>query len=226
MDDVTFDVPDDAPPDMAAIALLGQGMQALAAAVEELQGQQKVLEKQLAARQAAAKRKAPQSIPWPLRWNDLDNPAASAAWVWLIGWVDWLVTRYQLVEELPACWAQHPAIVEELTALAAGWHTAYDEAAVGDAPLVWHERFARSRTRLREWDDYTRCRNGTHTERRLDLNWPADWRLAAFDTAEADVTTRPRPAPDQADTGQADTDQPETEQAAAPAAQTDRGESP
>jgi hypothetical protein len=205
MDDFTFNLPDDAPPDMIAIALLGDGMRGLAAAIEELQGQQKVLEEQLNARQAAAKRKAPQSIPWPLRWNDLDYPAASATWVWLIGWVDWLVTRYQLVEELPACWAQHPAIVEELTALAAGWHTAYDEAAVGDAPLVWHERFARSRARLREWDDYTRCRNGTHIERRLDLDWPADWRLTAFDAAEADVATRRRPAPDPAETGQADT---------------------
>ena len=198
MDDFAFQLPDNAAPEMAAITALGQGLHGLLESMAELHSQHGALGEQVTAlgRQVdeqsgkATKRKAPASIPWPLRWAELDHTAGSQAWVWLIDWVAWLVGRYQLVGELPHCWPQHPALVEELTALAAGWYAAYDEYADAAAPLVWHERFARSRSRLREWDDYTRCRNGTHTTRRLDLDWPRTWRSAAYDVAEADVAGR------------------------------------
>ncbi|GGQ83826.1 hypothetical protein [Couchioplanes azureus] len=202
MDDFTYQLPDEAPPEMAAIATLGQGLHGLLASMTELHTQLAALREQHEAlhkrvdEQAgtgARKRRAPPGIPWPLRWAELDHTGASQAWVWLIGWVAWLVERYQLVEELPSCWPQHPALVEELTALAAGWYAAYDETADAAAPLAWHERFTRARMRLREWDDYTRCRNGTHTTRQLDLDWPDTWRAGAYDIAEADVAHRPPP---------------------------------
>lgn len=199
MDDFTFRVPDDAPPDVAAVAELGAGLHQLAVAVTDLHGQHLELRDTVTARlSAGGARKAPASIPWPLRWRELDRDAAAEAWGWLIDWVGWLVAHYQLAEEVPRCWYRHPPLIEELTALAAGWHTAYDDAARGDEPLIWHERFARARARLRDWDDYTRCRNGTHTDRRLDLNWPDDWDTDARQYADADVDTRrPTPTPAQ-----------------------------
>jgi hypothetical protein len=202
MDDVTFELPDDAPPDMAAIAELGAGLRQLAEGVDDLHGQHLELRDIVAQRlTAAGPRKAPDSLPWPLRWAELDRDAAAQAWAWLIDWVGWLVSRYQLAEELPACWHQHPPLIEELTALAAAWHTAYDDAARGDEPLIWHERLARARGRLHDFDDYTRCRNGTHTDRRLDLNWPDDWHTTAEHAADTDLTGRPQPAAVRASSG-------------------------
>ncbi|MEV0132634.1 hypothetical protein AB0H83_29760 [Dactylosporangium sp. NPDC050688] len=133
--------------------------------------------------------------PADLRWRVLDRPTASKVWIWLIDWVGWCIDRYSLTEEIPACWPVHPPLVEELTALAASWHLAYDPRAASDAPLRWLEALARARPRLREWDDHTRCRNGEHHERRVDLTWPPAWRDQALDTAEHDLSQRTLPAP-------------------------------
>jgi hypothetical protein len=195
MDNNSFVLPDDAPPDLAAVAELGRGLQQLAEAVDELHQQHLDLRDQVTARAGARPRKAPPSVPWPLRWPDLDREQAAQVWAWLIDWTAWMVERYQLAEEIPACWPQHPPLIEELAALAAAWHDAYDESAPADAPLQWHERLARCRIRLRDWDDYTRCRNGTHTLRRLELAWPDTWRTAAEQAAAADLADRPLPDP-------------------------------
>jgi hypothetical protein len=213
MDDYTFVLPDDAPPDLAAVAELGRGLHRLAEAVDELHQQHLDLAQQVAARAAGGRgRKAPASVPWPLRWRHLDRDAAGEVWGWLIDWTGWLVERYQLAEEIPVCWPLHAPLIEELTALAAAWHDAYDESAPADAPLVWHERLARARARLRDWDDYTRCRNGVHTARRIDLAWPDDWRTTAEQTATADLAGRPTPDPGPAR-------QPQTTGGAEPAAE-------
>jgi hypothetical protein len=195
MDDFAFELPDDAPPDLAAVAELGRGLCRLTEAVDELHRQHHDLQERVTAqpKAGARTRKAPASVPWPLRWRDLDRQAADEAWVWLIDWTGWLVDRYQLAEEIPACWPKHPPLIEELTALAAAWHDAYDDAAPADAPLVWHERLARARIRLRDFDDYTRCRTGVHTDRRLDLVWPDQWRAHAEQVAAADLAARPLP---------------------------------
>ncbi|MBG0567530.1 hypothetical protein [Actinoplanes aureus] len=194
---VSFELPDGAPPDMVAIAEIGAGLQQLASAVDALHRQHLDLRDTVAARLTAdpggGPRKAPDGMPWPLRWSDLDRDAAAQVWAWLIDWVGWLVDRYELAEEIPACWYRHGPLIEELTALAAGWHTAYDDAARGDEPLIWHERLARARVRLRDWDDYTRCRNGEHTDHNLDLRWPADWVETATEAAYADLASRPQP---------------------------------
>jgi hypothetical protein len=194
-----FELPDDVAPDVAAVAELGRGLQQLAEAVDELHQQHLDLRDHVAARPGGRPRKAPPSVPWPLRWPELDREQAEQVWAWLTDWTGWMVDRYQLAEEIPACWPLHPPLIEELAALAAAWHDAYDEAAPADAPLLWHERLARCRIRLRDWDDYTRCRNGTHTLRRLDLAWPDTWRTAADQAAAADLADRrlPDPGPDQ-----------------------------
>lgn len=193
MDAADFQLPDDAPADLAAVAELAAALARLTAAVDTLHQNHQALADAVA-RQQAGPRKAPANMPWPLRWSELDRDAAAHAWSWLIDWVGWLVDRYQLAEELPACWYQHPALVEELTALAAAWQVAYDDTGSADGPLLWHERLTRARDRLRDWDT-TRCRNGTHTGRHIDLDWPADWRDQAIEAANHDLASRPTAAP-------------------------------
>ncbi|GIH18960.1 hypothetical protein [Rugosimonospora africana] len=192
-DEFAFDLPDDAPPDMRAIAMLGQGLSTLRAAVADLAEQHRQLRDQVAGLGPGGRGGAQDTVPGPLRWADLDRTQASTTWIRLINWVGWLTARYQLAEELPHCWAHHPPLVEELTALATAWHAAYDDGAASDAGLHWLDSLARTRSRIREWDDHTRCRNGTHNERHIDLPWPADWRDQALDVALADVATRPFP---------------------------------
>lgn len=196
-----FDLPPGASPDMVAIAELGASLQQLTDAVDALHQQHLELRDAVTPRATASggPRKAPAGMPWPLRWSDLDRDAAAQVWAWLIDWVGWFVDRYEIAEEIPACWYRHGPLVEELTALAAGWHTAYDDNARGDEPLIWHERLARARDRLREWDDFTRCRNGEHTAHSLDLRWPEGWMDTAAEAANADlVTRRQTPPADQA----------------------------
>jgi hypothetical protein len=197
MSDYDFDLPPDAPADMVAIAELGAGLDRLTSTVDTLHRQHQELRDTVTARTSAngGSRKAPAGMPWPLRWPDLDRDAAAQAWAWLIDWVGWLVDRYEIAEEIPACWYRHGPLIEELTALAAGWHTAYDDNARGDEPLIWHERLARARARLRDWDDFTRCRNGEHTDHNLDLHWPDSWMDTATTAAKADLTGRQQPAP-------------------------------
>ncbi|MEU7906424.1 hypothetical protein [Actinoplanes sp. NPDC049118] len=194
MDAFDFQLPENPPPEMAAVAQLGASLTRLADAVDTFHQQHLALADTVARTQNTATRKAPGSLPWPLRWRELDRDAAAQVWAWLIDWVDWAVTRYQLAEEIPACWYRHPPLIEELTSLAVAWHTVYDDTAAADGPLLWHERFARARARLRDWDDYTRCRNGTHTDRHLDLDWPAGWRDDAIHAANTDLSTRPAAA--------------------------------
>ena len=192
MDTFDFELPDNPPPDMVAAAQLGAAVSQLANAVKSLHQQHQQLRQLVEQTRTAANTAGGERVmPWPLRWRDLHRQAAAETWAWLIDWVGWFVDRYQVAEEIPACWPQHPPLVEELTALAAAWHSCYDDNAHPDGPLLWHERLARSRDRLRGWDDYTRCRNGTHTTRPHDLTWPDSWHDTAIDTANSDLAGRP-----------------------------------
>jgi hypothetical protein len=199
MDTFDFQLPENPPPEMVAIAQLGAAVSQLATALDALHQQHQQL-REIVERSGGTNSAGGQTMPWPLRWRDLDRDTAAHTWAWLIDWIGWFADRYQIAEEIPACWPEHPPLVEELTALAAAWHTCYDDTAHPDGPLLWHERLARARDRLRGWDDYTRCRNGTHTTRPRDLTWPDGWREAAIDTANRDLAARqqsaaPEPAP-------------------------------
>jgi hypothetical protein len=93
----------------------------------------------------------PGSAPWNLAGaSEADRRRLLAE---LGRWVAWLDGRYGLSEQLPDCWARHGAMVEELLALHVTWNDAYRRAdAPATAPLGWHDAFARSRERLREWN--------------------------------------------------------------------------
>ncbi|MCB2177843.1 MAG: hypothetical protein KQH57_18690 [Actinomycetales bacterium] len=78
-------------------------------------------------------------------------------------WVEWLVWRFALDHRtIPECWAQHGAIVEELSALYTAWQDAYTHSAEAEAPLQWMLQFALARQRLRDWIAVTGCRSGEH----------------------------------------------------------------
>ena len=47
--------------------------------------------------------------------------------VQLRAWVAWIRHRYPLAKRVPACWAEHPEVVEELTALWLAWQQAYED---------------------------------------------------------------------------------------------------
>ena len=193
----TADVGAAVPPELQAAAMLSEGLAELVETVGDLAESHFALREQV---QILAEQLRPGPAgpaPADLRWRVLDRPTASQVWIWLIDWVGWFIDRYGLTEEIPACWPIHPPLVEELTAIAGAWHAAYDPRAASDAPLRWLEALARARPRLREWDDHTRCRNGEHHERRVDMTWPATWRDQALDAAEHDLTGRATPtAPD------------------------------
>jgi hypothetical protein len=79
----------------------------------------------------------------------------------LVSWVRWLVTRYEL-DNIPDCWTQHGALVEELDALRIGWHSTIARGQTGLAPMQWHDYLGRTLERLdRRWR--TRCDDGHRT---------------------------------------------------------------
>lgn len=75
-------------------------------------------------------------------WRELGPQGAQALWRELTGWVRWIRSRYPLARRIPSCWADHPEVVEELTALWLAWQAAYTEP---DASLTaaadWHDRW-------------------------------------------------------------------------------------
>lgn len=84
-----------------------------------------------------------------VNWRELDDNQARAEWVALRSWVEWMTVRYNIpVSMVPACWWQHPALVEELSALHSAHEAAFDERDTGFGPVNWHERFATAQTRL------------------------------------------------------------------------------
>lgn len=196
-----FDVPDDAPRDMQAISVLAATVGALSTATDrlvhdhvDLRADHGKLAKAHAAlhQQVTKTARTRSDAPLSVRWDRLDRPTASTVWAWLINRVQWLVERYSLQEDLGPCWPQHPALVEELTALCLSWHNAYD-GVNRDAPLRWHEALDRARRRWRDWDRQTKCRLGRHTDTPVAAAWPSTWRDDALQIAQDDGAGRPVP---------------------------------
>ncbi|MGH8794409.1 MAG: hypothetical protein ACRDXX_17385 [Stackebrandtia sp.] len=83
-------------------------------------------------------------------WHAMTPADRKNAWRDLVDWVAWLHDRYELskAEQLPACWPQHPGLVEELQALKIWRDEIYtrdpDESAAssgqgaGQAARYWH----------------------------------------------------------------------------------------
>ncbi len=68
---------------------------------------------------------------------------------------------------VPPCWRQHQELVEELSALHLAWEGSFGLTAAHDAPLLWHERFAKARARIGDGVARTGCRPGGHRGGRL-----------------------------------------------------------
>ncbi|MEV1008366.1 hypothetical protein [Streptomyces sp. NPDC049881] len=111
----------------------------------------------------------------PVNWATLPPGGRLACWAEFVAWVAWLADRYELTtDQLPrACWWQHGAVVEELTALWTSHHSAYGgEEDVGAAPYLWQDALCRAIERIgRHW--LGPCRNGQHRDRHRTA-WSGD----------------------------------------------------
>jgi hypothetical protein len=68
----------------------------------------------------------PSSRPNPSAGRALEDDEQATRLEELDDWTQWLVNRYALDHRVvPACWAQHGALLEELSALHTAWQTAY-----------------------------------------------------------------------------------------------------
>ena len=76
-----------------------------------------------------------------LEWHAMSEPDYTLAWEQLRDWTVWLIGRYRLVLEdrLPACWPQHPELIEELWALRAWRIEAYGPEGAGQSAVYWHQ---------------------------------------------------------------------------------------
>ena len=73
-------------------------------------------------------------------WRNLGPRAGEELWDQPTDWVDWIRSRYPLARKVPACWADHPEILEELTAPWLAWQAAYqDRNASLTAAAEWHD---------------------------------------------------------------------------------------
>lgn len=101
--------------------------------------------------------------PWTAR-------ADRAAWLELIGWVDWMQRAYSLtghaLDPVPPCWPAHQNVVEELAALYSSWRAAMaddvDGKGVSDASLYWHDRWLWPTRERLSTSFLERCRVGQH----------------------------------------------------------------
>jgi hypothetical protein len=86
-------------------------------------------------------------------WHTMTEPEHVLAWAQLREWVTWLIGRYRLPLEdrLPACWPQHPELIEELWALH-GWRTeAYGPDGTGQSAVYWHQALTTFLTHVAAW---------------------------------------------------------------------------
>jgi hypothetical protein len=103
------------------------------------------------------------SKPRPIDWTRLTGATAEDACAALDTWVRWLVTHYAIdTREVPACWAQHGDLFEELSALHIAHQAAFDPAGPPTGPADWHATLANTRARLQLAVARTSCRAGQH----------------------------------------------------------------
>lgn len=76
-----------------------------------------------------------------MEWHAMSEPQHVLAWEQLRAWTAWLIGRYRLVLEdrLPACWPQHPELIEELWALRTWRQEAYGPDGSGQSAVYWHQ---------------------------------------------------------------------------------------
>lgn len=105
----------------------------------------------------------PVGAPTPIVWSSKSAGEQAHQLRLLAAWIAWLIDRYRLDQRtIPACWAEHGELIEELAALHLAWQAAYARLAQGDAPLLWHEHFFLARRRLAESASRVGCRGAEH----------------------------------------------------------------
>ncbi|MFE7845276.1 hypothetical protein ACFUTX_08805 [Microbacterium sp. NPDC057407] len=109
-------------------------------------------------------------------WYTLPDTDAAAEWDALRRWVEWATVRYNIPQTvIPACWYQHGALVEELSALHTAHRAAFDSSDAGYGPIGWHERLTIAVPRLAKAYGGG-CNNGHQTSKpRTWLEPGADW---------------------------------------------------
>jgi len=84
-----------------------------------------------------------------VNWRTLAEEDEAEVWAKLRAFVEWLSVRYDIPHSIiPNCWYQHPALVEELSALHTAHTASFDISDAGLGPISWHERFAAALPRI------------------------------------------------------------------------------
>lgn len=117
-----------------------------------------------------------------VNWRTLTDKDAAEVWEALRDWVEWVTVRYNIpATTIPGCWYQHPALVEELSALHTAHTAAFDQSDAGYGPIGWHERFHLALPRL------ARAYGGGCTRGHDPLN-PRTWTPTDVQAWEAWIT--------------------------------------
>ncbi len=131
----------------------------------------------------------PPQVFW---WAKGTEAQISTAMARLTYFVEWLVDVYELPRKtVPACWMEHPAVVQELWALMCVHAATYapDELS---GPISFAFNLAQSRARLNEVSPAEICRDG-HASRRPDPG--RDARRATYPSSAAPFVWTWPPAP-------------------------------
>jgi hypothetical protein len=140
----------------------------------------------------------------PIEWHAMTEPEYVLGWEQLRDWSTWLISRYRLTLEdrIPACWPQHPELIEELWALRAWRHEAYGPDGSGQSAVYWHQALTTFLTHVCAWWAGG-CRAG-HTNPDPDITpdqariWVKTDPLNGIpETMRPSASTRTNPATDQ-----------------------------
>lgn len=83
----------------------------------------------------------PEGGPWC--WRYLDPYETVALFVQVRDWVDWMVPRYLVHQDVLPCWYLHGPAIEELTGLYVSWRSTYksEPASYSDNLTAFHDRW-------------------------------------------------------------------------------------
>jgi hypothetical protein len=104
-----------------------------------------------------------------------NTPSEHPRFAELERWVRWFVWHFELSEVVPACWAQHDGIAEEIAALHEGWIGIYEAEPGSHHPLdqlTWLGHLESSLTRIGRWDRGNCGQNGKHRPESSRAAWP------------------------------------------------------
>ncbi|HEX3840763.1 MAG TPA: hypothetical protein VHU85_08225 [Acidimicrobiales bacterium] len=119
---------------------------------------------------------AEESVPSvAFNFHPCEPPSDHPLFFELEAWVRWLVWHFELGETVPPCWAEHPAVVEEMAGLYEGWTGIYTASAEGHHPLdqlSWLGHLDSSLARVAtKWDRSGCGPRGVHENKTRSV-WP------------------------------------------------------